>query len=114
MNVIIIGLVVFTTLPSKLIVKDVSNPGIKVKEAAVDELDISLPTVPINDEVVMDEPGFTTPPIIMATSETYETLAKAFSTTRVKLITLQLTPATSIELTITLIHVADDIREFVY
>ena len=103
-----------TNCPKKEIVKELSNPGVKVIYAAVEVLDVSLPIVPIKGEVVIAAPGFVIPPIVINISATKEVEAKALLIVTVRLLTLQLTPDILTPLILTSIHVAPDIIEFVY
>ena len=108
------SLVWFTYPPENDIVREFKIPGVRVNSAAVEELDESLPIVPMKGDVVIAAPGFVILPSVIIMSETREVEAKALLTVNVRLVTLQDIPEILEPPILTSMHVALDMSELVY
>jgi len=64
-NVMSISLVWLITPPAKLMLSELSWPGVKVTCAEEEFPELSLAMAAVKGEVVMVEPGLTTPPTVM-------------------------------------------------
>lgn len=112
-RVIIKSLVVFTSELRKDMLRELSSPGVKVTSAAVEELDVSFPIVPMKGAVVYATPGLVIPVIITARSATRDVEVNALLIVIVKLDTVQVKPEMLTPLMLTSRHVAVAMRELV-
>ena len=108
------SLVVLTYCPLKVMLSEVSRPGVRLSSAAVVALEVSLPMVVMKGEVVTAEPGLTIPPSMMVMSDTREVLANALLMVTVRLLAEQVTPETGAPLMLTSMQVAPAMLEAEY